>query len=388
MKVLITGGAGFIGTHTTAALLAAGHEVRILDRLDPQIHGAGSRWPARLPKRAERMLGDVREPSDVARALEGIDAVCHFAAFTGVGQSMYDWASYVATNVGGTACLLEAIVKRGRPLRRFVLASSRAIYGEGAHACAAHGEVHPGPREREALERGDFEARCPSCGRAVKAVPTNEDLGAAPLSLYGHTKAQQEDLCRLAARTFGLPVTILRYFNVYGSGQSLKNPYTGIVSIFYSRLKAGQPIALYERGLPGRDFVHVADVARANVLALESEVPAGTAFNVGSGRELTVRGLAESLAVAAGLPVRFEDRGEFRVGDIRSCFADAARARALLGFRAEVSLEGGLREFALWARGEPSADLYQRSVEELQRHGLLGAAGAAENAKAAAHAHA
>lgn len=388
MKVLITGGAGFIGTHTAAALLAAGHEVRMLDRLDPQIHGERPRWPARLPKHAERMLGDVRETSDVARALEGIDGVCHFAAFTGVGQSMYDWASYVETNVGGTACLLEAIVKRGRPLRRFVLASSRAVYGEGAHECAAHGEVHPGPRARESLEQGDFDARCPACGRAVKAVPTHEDLAAAPLSLYGYTKAQQEDLCRLAARTFGLPVTILRYFNVYGSGQSLKNPYTGIVSIFYSRLKAGQPIALYERGLPGRDFVHVADVARANLLALETEVPSGTAFNVGSGREITVRGLAEALAAAAGLPVRFEDRGEFRVGDIRSCFADAARTRALLGFRAKIGLEEGLREFSAWARGERSADLYQRSVEELQRHGLLGAAGMVGEKEAVAHAHA
>ncbi|MFH1022489.1 MAG: NAD-dependent epimerase/dehydratase family protein [Planctomycetota bacterium] len=372
--ILITGGAGFIGSHTADRLLAEGHRVRILDCLDPQIHGGTGEFPAYLHPAVEKIRGDVRNPADLNIALDGVDAVYHFAALTGVGQSMYDMKSYVDVNGTGTATLIEAIIKRRQKLKRFVLASSRAVYGEGSGACPAHGLVHPAPRRRLDLEAGRFGALCPVCQAEVRSVPTPEDRPLSPISVYAWTKKQQEEYVRYAAETFGLPGTILRYFNVYGSRQSLKNPYTGVVSIFYSRMKAHQPIALYEEGLPGRDFVHVSDVARANALALSAEVPPGTILNIGSGIESTIQDVAEALAEAGNQKALLISTGEFRVGDIRSCHADISRARNLLEYEPKVSLKQGMAEFASWAGTEESVDLYQKTVDELDRHGLFGRA--------------
>lgn len=372
--ILLTGGAGFIGSHTADLLLAEGYRVRALDLLDPQIHGERRERPAYLNPAVELIRGDVRSAADVSAALEGVEAVYHFAALTGVGQSMYDVRAYVDTNCVGTATLVEAIAKRRQPLDRFVLASSRAVYGEGTAECPEHGRVHPPARRREDLAAGRFAALCPLCGAGTSPLPTGEDRPLSPASVYARTKLQQEEYCRYAAATFGLPVTILRYFNVYGSRQSLKNPYTGIISIFYSRLKAGRPVSLYEHGLPERDFVHVWDVARANVLALSAPAEPGTCVNVGSGVTATVRGVAEALAAAAGVPADLADTGEFRVGDIRSCVADISRARRLLGYEPRVSLEAGLAEFAAWAATQESVDLYPRTIEELSGHGLFGRA--------------
>lgn len=372
--VLITGGAGFIGTHTADALVRSGRRVRVLDLLDPQIHGPGAQFPAWMPPQVECLYGDVRDPEAVARALDGVDAVLHFASLTGVGQSMYDIRSYVDTNVLGTATLLETIQRTRPQLRRLVLSSSRAIYGEGPYACAEHGPVEPAARDRARLESGRFGMPCPVCGNDLQALSTPEDKHPAPVSVYALTKREQEDYCRYAAQTFGLPVVILRYFNVYGSRQSLQNPYTGIVSIFYSRLQAGRPISVYERGLPLRDFVHVSDVVQANLRALEADVAPGSAYNVGSGERCTVGDIARMLADALGVEPDLQDLGEFRVGDIFACVADLARSRRELGYAPQTSLAGGMREFVAWARTQPAEDRYADAVAALQRHSLMGRA--------------
>lgn len=371
-RVLITGGAGFIGSHTADLLIRAGHEVRALDILDPQVHAGRSDFPDYLHPDVERVRGDVRNAADIRAALGGVEVVYHFAALTGVGQSMYALRDYADTNCTGTATLLEVLAGLGRPIRRLVLASSRAVYGEGAHQCPAHGRVRPAERRREDLERGEFDLFCPECGERLSSLPTQESQAPTPISMYAWTKLQQEELCRFAARTFRLPVTILRYFNVYGSRQSLKNPYTGVVSIFYSRMMAGQPISLYESGLPGRDFVHVTDVAQANVRAMEAEVEPGTAINVGTGCEHTIIDVARALADACGRAPNWRVTGEFRVGDIRSCYADISRARKLLGYEPRMGLEAGMAEFSAWAGGQESADLYARMLAELESAGLFG----------------
>ena len=373
-SILITGGAGFIGSHTADALIQEGHTVRILDLLDPQVHGNQTDFPGYMHPSVECVRGDVRRVEDVTRALDGIDAVYHFAALTGVGQSMYDIQSYVDTNCAGTAALLEAIVKTGIGLKAFVLASSRALYGEGTHSCPRHGRIFPPPRRRADLEQGKFDVFCPECHAPLTAVATQEDRPPRPLSVYALTKQQQEELCRYSSHTFGLPVRILRYFNVYGSRQSLNNPYTGVVSIFFSRLKTGQPISLYERGTPRRDFVHVSDVVRANLRALEADIEPGTCINVGAAQEYTIAEIAQALAKASSCIADIRDSGEFRVGDIHSCYADIGRARQLLGYAPKTSLTEGMQEFADWAAGQETVDLYQQSVDELERYHLFGRA--------------
>ncbi len=377
MNVLITGGAGFIGSHTADALLACGHRVRILDLLDPQIHGHSAKFPSYLDPRIECIHGDVRSIKDVGRALEDMDAVCHFASLTGVGQSMYDVRNYVDTNCNGTAVLIETIVKTHKNIKRLVLSSSRAVYGEGTHYCSEHGLQHPQPRTREKMEPGIFSVLCPHCEQPMLSRPTAEARPLYPMTVYAETKKHQEDYCRFAAKTFGLPVTILRYFNVYGQRQSLTNPYTGVVSIFFSRFAASQPVVLYEKGRSEGDFVHVSDVAQANVLALETDTKPGSCFNIGFGKPCAIRDVAEALASACGGKAILEDRGEFRVGDIRSCFADLSMARSVLGYEPQIDLVHGMKQFANWARGENSSDLYQKTIDELSRYGLFGKAKAA-----------
>ncbi|MEX0775768.1 MAG: NAD-dependent epimerase/dehydratase family protein [Phycisphaeraceae bacterium] len=381
-NILITGGAGFIGSHTADELIKRGHQVRALDLLDPQVHGPHASRPAYLHPQVELVPGDVRHPHDIQRALVGIDAVYHFASLTGVGQSMYEMRSYVDTNVAGTATLLDVLAARQRaaaagkaqPLRRVVLASSRAVYGEGTCQRRDGMIVYPNLRERQAMEAGDFDTHCPNTDQPVAPVATQEDRPCAPISVYGWTKKQQEDYCILAAKTQGLPVVCLRYFNVYGSRQALGNPYTGVVSVFYNRLMAGQPIALYEHGLPRRDFVHVSDVVAANVLALTADVPAGECINIGAGEGHTIHELAETLRDLVQLGGDLEDTSKFRVGDVWACYADLARARQRLGYEPRTSLRQGLQEFLHWARRQDTVDRSAQAEEELRHHNLLGEA--------------
>jgi dTDP-L-rhamnose 4-epimerase len=370
--VLITGGAGFIGSHTAGALIQQGYRVRILDCLDPQIHGREGVFPAHLHPEVECLRGDVRQIEDVKQALKGVSFVYHFAALTGVGQSMYDLKNYTDVNVSGTANLIEVIVKHKFPIRKFILSSSRAVYGEGTHECPTCGIVFPPIRSRDDMEQDRFDLFCPKCGQKTTPIVTSEAHPLMPISIYGWTKKLQEELCQFAAETFGLPVVILRYFNVYGSRQSLINPSTGIVSIFFSRLMAAKPICIYEHGIPLRDFIHVLDVVQVNLKALVRDLPSGTVLNVGTGMAASIFDIALALARAMGKEPQLEDRGEFRLGDIHACVADLSQTRKLLGFEPKISLEEGMREFVGWAQSQLTVDLYQKAVEELTTLGLFG----------------
>jgi dTDP-L-rhamnose 4-epimerase len=361
--VLITGGAGFIGSHLGDALLRAGYRVRAFDSLIEQVHGDGdSKRPEYLADEIELIAGDVRNPEVVRGALEGIDSVVHLAARVGVGQSMYQPAEYAAANTAGTGVLLEALLDH--PVRKLVAASSMSIYGEGAYEPAPATE-----RTREQLARGEWEPRGPN-GEQLTPVPTPETKEPALASVYALTKYDQERMCLLYGAAYDVPAVALRFFNVYGPRQALSNPYTGALAIFASRLLNGRPPVIYEDGHQRRDFVHVRDVARACRLALERDGADGRPVNVASGRSATVLEIAESLARVLDKEIEPELAGKFRAGDIRHCFADVTLAREALGFEAETALEDGMAELAGWLEGQVATDRFEEAAEELTQRGL------------------
>jgi dTDP-L-rhamnose 4-epimerase len=354
VRVLITGGAGFLGSHVADELLAAGHEVRALDSLVEQVHGVAP--PAYLDPAVELRVGDVRDAEAVADALAGCDAVVHFAARVGVGQSMYELAEYTAVNELGTAVLLEQIARS--PVARLVVASSMSVYGEGLYEGGVEVE-----RTREQLERGAWEP-------GPRPLPTPETKPVALASIYALGKYAQERACLIAGAAYGVPAVALRFFNVYGPRQALSNPYTGVLAIFASRLLNGKPPLVYEDGLQRRDFVAVHDVARATRLALETGGADGRVVNVGSGSSVTVRELAERLAEVTGIAVEPETTGSYRFGDIRHCFADIAVARELLGYEPRVALGDGMTELAGWLAGQTASERVEAAHAELTRRGL------------------
>jgi dTDP-L-rhamnose 4-epimerase len=339
MRVLVTGGAGFIGAHVTSALLDAGHEVRVLDALLPEVHTAG--WPANLDERAERVHADVRHE----QSLEGVDVVCHQAAMVGLGVDLQDLPMYVGHNDLGTAVLLAAMDRAG--IGRLVLASSMVVYGEGRYACAEHGVVRPGPRSSTSLDAADFEPPCPVCGRGLMPGTVPEDAPLDPRNVYAASKTAQEHLAASWARAGGGSAVALRYHNVYGPHMPKDTPYAGVASLFRSALQRGEAPRVFEDGGQRRDFVHVRDVAQANRLAVEATPQAGalTAYNVASGVPHTVGDLAGELAQACGGPAPVVT-GQYRLGDVRHVVASAQRARDELGFTAQVSFADGVREFA------------------------------------------
>lgn len=367
--VLITGGAGFIGSHLCDELLAAGHRVRVLDDLSPQVHGPAASWPDYLNPEAERLAGDVRDAGAVRRAVEGVDAVYHFAAMVGVGQSMYRIADYVAVNDLGTAQLLQALSER--PVERLIVASSMSIYGEGAYLRPDGSPVRAPDRDPEALRAGAWDPRDRD-GTPLTPVATTEDKRPDLLSIYALNKFAQETACLVVSRAYGFAACALRFFNVYGSRQALSNPYTGVLAIFGSRLANGKPPLIFEDGRQRRDFVHVRDVARAARLALEAPGIAGRAINIGSGQDLSIAEVAESLARAMGregiAPVL---TGRYRAGDVRHCFADTSLARRLLGFAPAVSLPDGLAEMLAWLEEQPAEDRVEAATRELALRGLV-----------------
>jgi dTDP-L-rhamnose 4-epimerase len=366
-NVLITGGAGFIGSHLARRLLGAGHRVRVLDSLIEQVHPAGER-PPHLDRDVELVVGDVRDRTAVDRALSGIDEVVHLAARVGVGQSMYEIAEYTSVNAQGTGVLLEALIDR--PVRKLVVASSMSVYGEGLYMCDEGRRVADCERTPAQLERAEWEPIGPG-GERLDPVPTPESKPPSLRSMYALGKFHQERMCLLFGSTYGVPTVALRLFNVYGRHQALSNPYTGVLAVFAARLLNDNPPLIFEDGGQRRDFVHVSDVAEACLLALRTRGADGSAVNVASGRSVSVSEVAGRLANALGRD-RIEPRitGNYRVGDVRHCFADVSLARDTLGFEPRVGLEEGIEGFAGWLDGQVAIDRVEDAAHELARRGL------------------
>jgi dTDP-L-rhamnose 4-epimerase len=367
MKTLVTGGAGFIGSHLVRSLVERGDEVVVLDSLEPQVHGG---TPPDLPASVELIVGDVGDADAADRALSGVDRVVHLAAAVGVGQSMYEIARYTERNTMATARFLERVVAQ-RPLPlRLVVASSMSIYGEGEYACEEHGRVAPGPRPEEQLLARSWELSCELCGRELEPVGTSESKALIPTSIYAITKRDHEELCLVTGAAYGIPTVALRFFNVYGPGQALSNPYTGVAAIFASRLLNRRPPIVFEDGEQSRDFIHVSDIVRGILLALESDRASGHAMNLGTGAPTTVAQVARVIADGLGLDTEPELNEQYRAGDIRHCRADVARARELLGFEAQVPFAEGMRDLLGWLQDQHAVDRVDDATDELAARGL------------------
>jgi dTDP-L-rhamnose 4-epimerase len=370
MMVLVTGGAGFVGSHLVDELVAQGHDVVVYDSLDAQVHLGGK--PAYLAADAEFVMGDVRDRDLLQKCLleKRIEVVFHQAAVVGVGQSMYEIRRYVDVNSVGTATLLDILANSKHHVGKIVVASSMSIYGEGSYRCPEHGIVYPRLRSAEQLANHDWEMRCPVCGAAASPTLTREDKPLYPTSTYATSKRDQEELVLQFGQAYEVPAVALRYFNIYGTRQSLSNPYTGVAAIFASRLLNGHKPLIFEDGLQARDFVHVSDIVRANMLAMEQSGADYCALNVGTGRSTTVRDVAVTLAGHLKLDIEPEILGEFRAGDIRNCVADVADIKERLGFTPATRFEDGMRELAEWLRHEESDDRSEVAIMELRKHGL------------------
>jgi dTDP-L-rhamnose 4-epimerase len=371
-RILITGGAGFIGSFTADLLLERGYEVVVLDALEPQVHGDPARWPDYLDSRIKRIRGDVGHKTILREALEGVTAVIHLAAVVGVGQSMYDIERYVKRNTAETATFLEVIATEYKgKIRKLIVASSMSVYGEGEYRCSHCGIVYPMLRSEEQLLRRNWEMHCPHCGNIAEAIPTTEGKPLFPTSIYAITKRDQEEMALIVGRAYRIPTVALRYFNVYGPRQALSNPYTGVGAIFSSRLLNDNPPLVFEDGKQSRDFIHVKDIARANILALESDERAFyQAINVGTGRPTTVLELAHFLAHTLGKDISPVIVNRFRQGDVRHCYADTRLARDVLGFEAQIPIEKGIGDLVNWVRLQSAQDWVDQAIQELTQRGL------------------
>ena len=369
-NVLVTGGAGFIGSHLVDALIERGHRVRVLDALVSQVHGENA-TPVYVNGAAEFIQGDMCDRIVVDAALEGIDVVFHEAAEVGVGQSMYEIQRYVRANDLGTAVLLEAILARMPQIKKLVVASSMSIYGEGAYTCANCGAVAPQLRPTTQLLERRWDLECPICRKDLSPAPTTEEKPLFPTSVYAVTKQDQEQFCLAVGRSYGIPAVALRYFNVYGTRQALSNPYTGVCAIFSARLLNGNPPLIFEDGEQTRDFVHVSDIVEANLLALETDAADYQAINVGTGVATSIRTVSRLLAEGLGLELAPEIVGKYREGDIRHCVADISKAKSLLGYEPQVSLERGIPELLSWVREQAAKDKVESATAELESRQLV-----------------
>jgi dTDP-L-rhamnose 4-epimerase len=369
LNVLVTGGAGFIGSHLTDALIQQGHRVRVLDSLVPQVHG--EKAGQYLNPEAEFIHGDVCDSEVVRRALEGIDAVFHEAAEVGVGQSMYEIDRYVRANDLGTGILLQNLIAFKDRIKKLVVASSMSIYGEGAYSCAACGPVYPQLRPLSQLLDRRWEMECPSCGAPLKPAPTREDKPLFPTSIYAITKQDQEQFCLVIGRAYGIPTVALRYFNAYGPRQALSNPYTGVCAIFSARLQNDQRPLIFEDGEQTRDFVHVSDIVQANLRALETSGADYQVVNIGTGVPTSVKQISRLLAEGLGKNLEPEVVAKYREGDIRHCVADISRARTQLGYSPRVPLAEGLPELLKWVREETPEDRVSKATAELETRQLV-----------------
>lgn len=374
--VLITGGAGFIGSNVALKLVAQGVKVTVLDNLSPQIHGDNPETTSPLYQsikdKVRFIKGTVTSRDDWRKALDGVDAVLHLAAETGTGQSMYEIEKYVNVNIGGTAILLDILTNEKTDVKRVVVAESRAIYGEGRYwSDELNAFVYPDERPEETMSNGDFEVKYPGCSEPLKLVGTTEDSKIHPGSVYGITKQVQGQLVHMVCQSIGIESVSFRYQNVYGPGQSLSNPYTGILSIFSTRIKNGNGINIFEDGKETRDFVYIDDIADATILGLTVPGVSGNAFNIGTGVATDVLTVANTLKKHYGIDVPVTVSGNYRLGDIRHNFADISKARRLLGFEPKWTFDAGIEQFCRWVDGQPvQKDNYEASIEEMKQKGL------------------
>ena len=374
-KVLITGGAGFIGSSLAIRLLAKDYQVVVLDTLNPQIHGENPNqsYTYNLIKdKVDFIKGSVENADDWNRALDGVNIVVHLAAETGTGQSMYQVQRYIDTNIGGTGILLDKLANKEAQIEKLIVASSRSIYGEGKYRCETDGIVYPNSRLEQDMSNGDFEVKCPICGGQVEMLPTDEVSLSHPVSVYGYTKKAQEELALLVGDSINLPVVAYRFQNVYGPGQSLKNPYTGILSIFSTQIKNGKEINIFEDGLESRDFVYIDDVVNAMILGIENDKVFGEVFNVGSNEKLTVLDIATTLRNKYQSEVNIKITGNYRLGDIRDNIADLAKIKKMLGYSPRVKFAHGISNFIDWVNLQEveKADSYDKSLAEMSEKGL------------------
>ena len=372
-NILITGGAGFIGSRLCEKLYEKGYNITVLDNLSRQIHGDNeSILFGKIKNKCRFIKGDVRNKVDWKKALTNQEIVVHLAAETGTGQSMYEVEKYNDVNVMGTAHLLDLLANSNHTIQKMIVASSRAIYGEGKYKCKYHGEQYPGQRGEIDMEQSMYNPRCVSCDSELDLVATDEKSKIHPSSIYGINKQQQEQMILLMGESLGIPSVAFRYQNVYGPGQSLSNPYTGILSIFSTRILNGNDLDIYEDGLESRDFVYIDDVVDATILGIEKHEANGEVFNVGSGVATTVKEVAESLKEFYDSDISISISGKYRLGDIRHNYADLSKIKSLLGFTPKYNFQEGIFKFVKWVKTqEVKEDKYEKSIQELKQKGLM-----------------
>lgn len=374
-NILITGGAGFIGSNIALKLISKGLNVTVLDNLSPQIHGDNPELTSPLYKsiigKVNFINGTVTSKEDWTDAINGQDAIIHLAAETGTGQSMYEIQKYIEVNIGGTGIMLDLLANIENQVKKVVVAASRAIYGEGTYKCAEHGIVFPTERLDQDMAKGDFECKCPICHKTAELLATTEESKIHPTSVYGITKQNQEQIVLTVCRSLGIAAVGYRYQNVYGPGQSLSNPYTGILSIFSTRIKNGNSINIFEDGKETRDFVYIDDVADATILGLEKDEANGQVYNVGTGVATDVITVANTLSKFYNRETPISISGNYRLGDIRHNFADISKIKSELGFEPQWSFEKGIETFTNWVNEqEIPEDKYEASIQEMKNKGL------------------
>lgn len=367
-RVVVTGGAGFIGSHLVDSLLEKGHDVVIYDNLEPQVHKI---IPEYLNKNAEFVRADARDKDALRSALRDAEVVFHQAAAVGIGQSMYQVEKYMDVNTLATAKLLNILVNEDHDVKKLVVASSMSIYGEGAYQCDDCGVVYPTLRSDDQLKRDQWEMTCPRCHKVVRPIPTDENKPLNPTSVYAISKRDQEEMSLVIGKAYGIPTVALRYFNVYGPRQSLNNPYTGVCAIFSSRIKNNNPPTIFEDGLQTRDFISVHDVVQANLLSMEKSSANYEAFNVGTEKAISISDIAATLSEMYDCNLKAEIVNKYRSGDIRHCVADTSKIRNMLGFEPMVPFDDGISELVEWGEAQKSEDRSDMAYEELKEKGLV-----------------
>lgn len=369
-RVLITGGAGFIGSHLVDTLLEKGYFVRVYDNLEPQVHGKSQNIPDYFNKEAELIVGDVRDREKLKKAINNIDVVFHLAASVGVAQSMYEIAKYTESNTMGGATLLDLIANEKHNIRKVVVASSMSVYGEGSYSCNNCGKVYPKIRSLEQFKKNDWEMKCPNCNIDVMPIPTDEDKPLFPTSIYAVSKRDHEEMFLIIGRAYQIPTVALRFFNVYGPRQALSNPYTGVAAIFSSRLMNDKPPIIFEDGNQARDFVHVSDIVQACILAIEKSEGDYQVFNVGTGRKLSVFDIANVLMDKLSFKGEPQIVNRFREGDIRHCYADISLIKKILGYKPKVKFEDGIIDLINWVKLQKAEDKVNFAIDILDKKGL------------------